>query len=268
VFTIIPVDLGYSTIGAADLTFADAGTLAAKYSLSFLELRSLEGTMDLPSYFDRISYTLNAEIPIRVLSTSLRLLNYQEGDDETLIRYAETAKKLNAPYLRIFGGGEWGMDLDDSDFARAANVFDRWKHILESRESRAELLLETHSAFSSSSSVQRLMDAANCHIGILWDSHHTWRLANEPLEQTWDCLGPSIKHIHYKDSLGDSQNSNGFHYVLPGAGDFPFKDLFSLLEDANYSAGVSLEWEKLWHPELGSIEDAIPRFIEEAKALR
>jgi hypothetical protein len=44
--------------------------------------------------------------------------------------------------------------------------------------------------------------------------------------------------------------------VLPGNGEFPMSSLQRILA-AEFSGAVSLEWEKLWHPYLPPLDDAL-----------
>ena len=44
--------------------------------------------------------------------------------------------------------------------------------------------------------------------------------------------------------------------MLPGAGEFPMAPLRAVLA-AEYAAVVSLEWEKLWHPYLPPLDEAL-----------
>jgi sugar phosphate isomerase/epimerase len=94
---------------------------------------------------------------------------------------------------------------------------------------------------------------------LIWDSHHTWRLAQEAPEGSWALLSPFIKHIHYKDSVALPGSSEGA-YVIPGRGEYPTAALRQLLEASAFDGGVSLEWERHWHRDLPPLEDTLPAF--------
>jgi hypothetical protein len=49
-------------------------------------------------------------------------------------------------------------------------------------------------------------------------------------------------------------------YVLFGGGEFPATECLGLLLDDGYDGWHSLEWEKMWHPELVDPEVALPLF--------
>jgi sugar phosphate isomerase/epimerase len=119
------------------------------------------------------------------------------------------------------------------------------------------MLLETHDSFSHPECCQKLNEILREPLGILWDSHHTWKISGESPEETWSKLGSWVKHIHYKDSIEEDAL---LHYVLPGTGEFPTTSLLRLLQGKGYDGGFSLEWEKLWHPELPPLRNALEKF--------
>ena len=54
-----------------------------------------------------------------------------------------------------------------------------------------------------------------------------------------------------------------FTYVLPGEGEFPTGPIMELL-GKEYAGVVSLEWEKLWHPYLPPLDEALVTADERA----
>ncbi|HEY8965800.1 MAG TPA: sugar phosphate isomerase/epimerase [Candidatus Methylacidiphilales bacterium] len=261
--------LGYSTMGDAALTFEEACGLAVRFGLDAVELRALGGGTDLPGYFAAHGWPATVPpVSIPVVGTSLSLLSATEADLDAFFALAEVAARLKAPYLRVFGegGAPFTASLGPEELEIAAH------RVVELREGLAaqglegivEPLLETHDVFSSSErclALNRLLAANLCPpVPILWDSHHTWCLAGEEPEATWAALGPLVRHVHYKDSVSDAAGKEGFRYVVPGAGEFPGGRLAALLRGAGFAGVVSLEWERLWHPELPPLAEALPPF--------
>jgi sugar phosphate isomerase/epimerase len=257
-----PFKLGFSTIGTPGDSFAFAGKLAGDYGLDFLELRSLGGSIDLPSYFQNQTPP-EAHIDIRLLGGSLCLLNTDDESLEAFYQLARLADRLGAPYLRVFGAGGAGVGNPptDRELEKAAGAIRRVRQTLANNQCDCELLLETHDVFSMSERCLALNSRLDTPIRILWDSHHTWRLGGEAPEATWEALGPLIAHIHYKDSVSKAGHVDGC-YVIPGSGEYPHDRLAALLREKKYHGGVSLEWEKLWHPELPELKEALPMFIK------
>jgi len=128
-------------------------------------------------------------------------------------------------------------------------------------------------------------------VGILWDTHHPWKFFDEPLSQTWDRLRPWVWHTHWKDSVSrpavPARESSTAHeqssaataahalmsghreadYVLFGGGEFPAEECARLLKTSGYDGWLSLEWEKMWHPQLEVPEVALPLFANKMRAL-
>ena len=121
-----------------------------------------------------------------------------------------------APYVRVFGGGTWGQGLADADFAQAAETVRWWRKERAARGWRTDMLLETHDAFSAAAPCAELMRRLDVPVGVIWDSHHTWRLGGESPSESWSCLSAWVRHVHLKDSVDKPSARHPFTYVLPG----------------------------------------------------
>ncbi len=252
------MQFGFSTLGEPGLSWDEASLLVDEFGLDFLELRALRDTLDLPGYFGKDAKP-ELRKPVQMIGSSLRLTLADQVAVEELMRFAGLAARLRCPYVRVFGGGVWGTPLTQNDFERARAAVALCRAEITARQLDVTLLLETHSAFSDSASCLKLNEELTEPLLILWDSHHTWRTGGEAPAQTWSLLGPWIRHIHYKDSV-TVDGSTEHRYVLPGLGEFPTEKLWTLLEDKGFQGGISLEWEKIWHPELPPLREALAAF--------
>jgi sugar phosphate isomerase/epimerase len=252
---------GFSSLGAPYLDMRELSGLAREFGLDFLELRAVKRTIALPDYFrDHPQELSEKSTPVRVLSTDLRLIDATDENVAAFMRCVELAESWGAPYVRVFGGGSWGAEIPPELLMRTAGAIVRCRRLMVERGFSCEILLETHSAFSSAAICRRLNGLLERPLAILWDSHHTWKLAGEPLVESWRQIGDLVRHIHYKDSVSSPGAKDGYRYVLPGLGEFPSEDLFDLLARVRYRGGISLEWEKFWHPELPELPEALARF--------
>jgi sugar phosphate isomerase/epimerase len=255
------ITYGFSTIGCPDLDMDSALELCIEYGLDFLELRALGGSTDLLEYFKQ-NKTPAGMSKVLVVASSFALLGENEARREKLYREAELADKIGAKYIRIFGagGGRVENDLTGTQIETAARTIEILRSEFNNRNISCELILETHDVLSFSKPCHDLNNCLDIPVPILWDSYHTWRHGKESPEDTWSLLGPVIRHIHYKDGVavpGSSKNS----YTLPGKGRYPASELKRVLQSGKYGNGISLEWEKLWHPELPSIQEALDAFV-------
>ena len=252
---------GLSSIGTPNASMPELLSIALNGSLDFVEIRGLGGTLDLPAYFaaspipDRSNSLLP---PVRLLATNLKLIEATEKEIQDFLCYVDLAVMLRAPYLRVFGGLRWGDLLSNGQLEQAARIVEECRSAIREKSARCEILIETHSAFSCSDACLRLNEFLDEPLNILWDSHHTWRDGGESPAQTWDKIGPRVRHIHFSDSR--LRTEGGYEVVLPGLGEYPVELFRKLLADVDYAYGVSLEWEKLWHPELPDISVALNEF--------
>jgi glutamine synthetase len=120
------------------------------------------------------------------------------GDTEagraTLLSFAQLAEQIGTPYLRIFGGGTWGTPLTDENYRQAVEVLNWWQEQKKKNKWQVEILIETHDAFSATPPLLKLFELLGRTHPIIWDSHHTWRLAGET---------PAIISVYLGDMLTD-----------------------------------------------------------------
>jgi sugar phosphate isomerase/epimerase len=259
------IDKCFSTLGCQNATLEEVAQLASRFRIPLIELRSLEGRMDLPALlasrpggWPAAKQTLvERGLSVRVLGTSFKLVGNESANWRELFDFASLADALDAPYLRVFGGGKWGTLLTPSEEAQAVRTVREWESGRGARGLRAQILVETHDAFSSSAPCVRLIEQLGEPVHFIWDSHHTWRLGLECPAETWQALAPHIRHVHFKDSIDTPSARHPYTYVLPGTGRMPGLEVRRVLEQGGYSGAVSLEWEKMWHPYLADLPVAL-----------
>lgn len=255
----------FSTLGCAELTFPEICELAGDFRMDGIELRGIAGRLDLPQYCQESGWTparmLEAcrrqRTRLVVAGSSFKLTSSREKDRAELLQFCAWADALGIPYVRVFGGGTWGQPLGEADYTRAVEVMSWWRAERLARGWSVELLLETHDAFSGSAPCLELMERLPQPLPLIWDSHHTWRLGGETPAHTWSRLERWIRHVHLKDSIDQPSARHPFTYVLPGAGQMPMDEVIALLRTSGFRGFVSLEWERLWHPYLPPLREAL-----------
>lgn len=195
-------------------------------------------------------------------------------------RYIDLCAALGGAFIRVFGD----VLPQDNGAARSSTIRQIAEGLAVLGESAVKqgmaILLETHGDFSASPLCVEAMQVCNHPgVGLVWDTHHPWRFHGEPLAETWDRLHPWVRHVHWKDSVSlperdvtadadeaasaARQLMRGHQhadYVLFRGGEFPALECMRLLLAGNYSGWHTLEWEKMWHPELVGPEVALPLF--------
>jgi sugar phosphate isomerase/epimerase len=210
--------------------------------------------------------------------------------------YVELAAALGARFVRVFGDvlPAGPPSTREATLEQIADGLNRLGEFAST--GGIEILLETHGDFAESAVVCNLMRRIESRaVGILWDTHHPWKFFGEPLAQTWPLLKPWVRHTHWKDSVtrpapvshsasdpavaaalatGASATAHALmsghreaDYVLFGGGEFPAEECARLLKESGYDGWLSLEWEKMWHPQIESPEVALPLFASKMRVL-
>jgi fatty-acyl-CoA synthase len=264
--------LAFSTLGCPGWSLDRVVRAAHEYGYDGVELRLLDGEIinaDLPAgERRRLRDTFAAaSLPICCLDTSIRVA--ADGDLEATIgelrAFVALANEIGAPFVRVFGGespAEWSPEA----------AFDRAAAVLNGVAADAEaagvaVVLETHDAFASAKSVAEVLRRAPrpAHagapaVGALWDTHHPYRMGEQP-DEVIDLLGDRILHVHVKDARRNDAARTGWDLLLLGEGEVPVRDSLTTLRARGYDGWIAIEWEKKWHPHIPEPEVAFPQHI-------
>ncbi|MBL9218935.1 MAG: sugar phosphate isomerase/epimerase [Opitutaceae bacterium] len=257
---LLPLLLTFSTLGCPDFTLEQSMALAEKHQLAAIELRALGGTLDVPAYLAQTYGTpaqlaaRMADAPVRIvaLDTSLRLVGNTPADREAFLRFVPWAEALGVKWLRVIDGGRAaGAD----EIASAVATMRWWRELRGKNGWRTDIMIETHDMLVTAPAIRRFL-AAVPDAAMLWDTHNTWKRGGEDPLAVWRIIKTHVVHIHVKDSISRPSEKYPFTYVLPGTGEFPMAPLRAVLR-SEYQGPVSLEWEKVWHPYLQPLDDAL-----------
>ena len=246
----------FSTLGCPELSLHQVADLSEQHGIEAVELRALSGMLDLPTALvaefgdpaGLASFLSGRKMRVIALDTSVRL--FDDADLSALEPFIAWAEVAGVEYLRVFDGGG---RLSDADLKQAVNMLDAWQVIRQSRGLNVDLMIETHDALADFEQLVAFVEQVPT-ARILWDTHHTWARGADT-EGLWRGIARSVVHLHVKDSAPDGDG--GRRYVLPGQGYFPMAGLISLLQSHERRLPLSVEWERHWHPELPSLEDAL-----------
>jgi sugar phosphate isomerase/epimerase len=267
----IQLPIAFSTLGCPTWGWKKILDFASQYGFAAVELRGLEGNLDLPSHPifapDRIEQTKReireSCLKIACVSSSANLYFGDQAKRAKELgdarRFIDLAASLGAPCVRVFGGKE------ESDTSRLPDQETKARVAAGLHElgnyagpHGVTVLIESHDHFTASTSLKDVLRAANSdHVGLLWDAHHTFADSNEDPEFTVKQIGLWIRHTHLKDSTGSGEDRK---YVLTGLGNVPIRRQIESLRSVGYKGFYCFEWEKLWHPDLEAPEIAIADF--------
>jgi hypothetical protein len=256
----MPYTRVFSTLGCPDLTLEAAATLARAQGVAAIELRTLAGTMDLPAYLAATYGTpeklaarwVTAGVAIAGLGTTLKVAGGTAADRAAFLQFIPWAEALGVPWLRVFDGGK---HADAAELAEAAATVRWWRELRAKNAWKTDIAVETHDSLLTGAAVRRFLAAAP-GTAIRWDTHHTWKKGGEDPVATWGAIKEAVRSLDVKDSVGRPSAKHAWTYVLPGDGEFPMAPLREILR-AEYTGPMCLEWEKLWHPELPPLAEAL-----------
>jgi sugar phosphate isomerase/epimerase len=257
--------IGFSTLGCPSWDWLKILDFAQQNGFAAVELRGLQGTMDLPSrqeFADRRIEQSKKEVAERGLqissvSSSANMHDIGPEHEKQLAdarRFIDLASRLGAPYVRVFGNKLVGPQAAAVEYI-AASLHELGDY---AGPRKVTVILESHGDFTTSPVLRDILEkAASPHVALLWDAHNTFVEGKEDPATTVSQLGKYIRHTHLKDArlVGGQDN-----YVLTGRGDVPVKRQVELLAAAGYAGYYSFEWEKAWHPEIAEPEVAIADF--------
>lgn len=255
--------IGFSTLGCPAWDWLKVLDFARKHGFAAVELRGLQGTMDLPSRPefspDNIAKSkkdvASRGLRIACVSSSAEMHDADPKKHEEQLadarRFIDLAQTLGAPYVRVFGNNMEGPR--DEVIKRVGTSLGQLGEYGGPRG--VDVIIESHGDFTDSPTLKAILETAHSsHAGLLWDAHHTYVSGKEEPEFTVAQLGKYIRHTHLKDSRPDGDS---VHYVLTGRGTVPVKRQVEALVRMGYRGCYSLEWEKAWHPDLDDPEIAI-----------
>lgn len=251
----------FSSLGCPEFSLDATLALAGRHGVPAVELRALEGTVELAEYFtrefgspDALAARLSgSEVRIAAFNASLHLVGATAVEREQLVAFGPWADALGVRWLRVFDGGKVA---NAAEIFEAAETVRWWRGLRRARGLQTDIMIETHDSLFTAGAIKRFL-AAVPDAAMLWDSHHMWRKGGEDPVATWRAIRPRVVHVHVKDSIAVPSARHPFTYVLPGDGGFPIAPLLAVLRADGFAGPVSLEWEKLWHPYLPPLEDAL-----------
>ncbi|EOS59355.1 hypothetical protein C815_02256 [Firmicutes bacterium M10-2] len=183
------------------------------------------------------------------------------GNVEEHLEYARKAcriaKRLNAPYIRVFPfrvpdnrKGPYGTK---NDFER---IEENMKRLVEiAKEEDMVFVVENcpYSHLPKGEMTLKLVQMINdAHLRLLWDPGNSYRAEKDQVPEeylSWSLpeearhLASYIGHIHIKDYHYDSRFEKPFIHRPIGKGDIDFHLIFNELEGSGYSNVLSLEPE-------------------------
>jgi len=248
----------FSTLGCPGRTLQEVLELATSRGVDGLELRAAPDAgihVELDGAQRAAVRGQCAAAGVEVLALASYLRVCEPGDDEEFARDAtdhlRLAADLHASYLRVFPGpGGAGADGDDRAVRRLAAIAPTAAAL------GVRIGLETHDSHPRGSDVAAILWALDERlpehgVEVIWDALHPWRAGESPV-QTLQAVAPWLAYVQIKDA--EAGPDGPLRSV--GAGRLPLDGIAGELPH-RASLWWSLEWEKVWHPELADLPEAL-----------
>ncbi len=254
--------LAYSTLAFPNERIEDVAELGRRTGYGGIELRLIDGEL-IPSDLsaDTIARVRRAiaGLELVALDTSIRLA--EEDAASQISAYLRLAHDLGAPVIRVFGGA-LGTEPDERA-ARLQHGADVLGAVAEHAHSLGIIVaVETHDDFSASADLGALLTLIeHPAIGAVWDSHHPWRMGEDPAT-VFKNVGARVALAQVKDARRDESEKSGWKLVLLGEGEVPVRGMLEELAAGGYRGPISVEWEKNWHREIEDASIAMPQHYE------
>jgi sugar phosphate isomerase/epimerase len=164
----------------------------------------------------------------------------QQDAVEQVKRYAELARDLGSPLLRVFGGnipdGHTMAELRPRTAAylgRAAEAAAQWG---------VTPCLEVHDQHNNPEDVAWIVEnAAHANVGVVWHVAHHLRLGVS-VDDGYARLKPWIRHLHIQELPANYQAGQQAAYTRVGEGNGYLARVFELLERDGFQGYAANEW--------------------------
>ncbi len=258
--------ISFSTLACPDFSWTDIYSMAKDLGFDGIEIRGIGDEISavkaqpfsaekLPATIKKLG-ELRLEIPCLDTGCCLKEAEKHDAVVEEIKAHIELAAQLKTPYIRLLAD-KAPEPVNDVDDEYVVSVLKELAAAAEPYEN-VTLLVESNGVYSDTMRLKRLLDKVGSpKVAALWDIHHPYRYMAESPDETIRNIGSYIRHVHVKDSvMVDGKPA----YKLMGEGDMPLRNVFTALQEINYSGYISLEWVKRWATNLQSAGIVFPHF--------
>ena len=181
-----------------------------------------------------------------------------EANINQAIQTINLASELDAPAIRVFGGGiPAGMERERS-VDSIAGALTKLSDTAESHH--VSICLETHDDWTDPKWVAKIMqNVSHPNIAVNWDIMHPVLSSKYKMRNAFEILKDWIRHVHVHDGVyGDK----GLKLTPVGEGGVDHMTALKLLQDSKYDGFISGEWIA-WEP----YDVHLPRELAKLKSL-
>ncbi len=267
--------LAFSTLGCPEWDLVTITGAARKFGYEGIELRALEGSLDLlsrpefaPSQIARTkAYFKDQGVEICCVDTSCTFhspdVSERANQVGIALAHAELAAKVGAPLIRVFPDKiQPGAQREQTrDW-----IAECLHAVAERMPDDVDVALETHGDFANAEAAAEIVNLADHpKVKLIWDVANSVA-AGDTIERAGRVVRSCLAHIHLRDAKPVIESEHWLP-VLAGKGRVSFTETLNTIRELHYDGYVSFEWEKYWRPEIEEPEVALPDFINAIRGL-
>lgn len=252
----------FTTLAYPHLKLEEVLERAKIFGLDAIELRVAEDGIHIKPHYpiDKTYLRIIEESGVKIASIAGYARFSSISDEErkrnedllrTLILMAE---ELGAKAVRVYAG-RFPDDVENS-IRRISESLNRLAEY--SDKHNVYIAIETHDELTKLEVLLKLLGKLHPEIKILYDVANMI-MVGERHEKVFPHIAERIVHVHVKDFVIVEGKRV---FVRPGRGVVPICKVLNDLKSIGYRGYVSVEWEKMWHPELEDPDTVIPLYID------
>jgi sugar phosphate isomerase/epimerase len=259
------VKIAFSTISCPDYDVDTIARGVGEFGYDGVELYALEGARLTPDLLrDRLPELRRALAGTEIASinswASLTSSMSADGADPEaqVVAAMELAADLGCSMVKSFGGAFPDDQPAEAAIDHVAAAANRLAD--DARRTGVRLVIETHDGFCLGQTLAAVLAQVpdDDWVGALWDVHHPYRMG-ESVTDTDALIGARVRHVHVKDAV---RAGDGWSFLRLGEGELPVQPMLAALAARGYDGYVSVDWEKMWHPEIEGPETVLPQYAE------
>jgi len=255
----------FTTLAYPHLKLEEVLERAKRFGLDAIELRVADDGIHLKPHYpvERKVLKTIEESGVKIASIagyarfSMIDVNERLRNEELLKTLILMAEELGARAVRVYAGRF--PDSVENSINRVAESLNRTADFAEAH--RVYIAIETHDELTRLEILLKLLNKLDPRIKILYDVANMI-MAGEKHEEVFPRISDRIVHVHIKDFI---MVEGKRVFVRPGEGIVPICRVVKDLETIGYQGYISIEWEKMWRPELEDPDIVIPLYIDYIK---
>jgi sugar phosphate isomerase/epimerase len=260
--------IGFSSLVCPSWDLATILSKAAEYEFEGVELRGLQGKLDLPNIPELAGHPsavrarfASAGVELVCLSSSCSFSSRDKKESARqraeLNAYLELAGELGCPFVRVFAGDVQTGEARQNTLSRVAEELRKVTSYALDRG--VTILIQNAGDFSGSADLWYLADAvSHPAICVCWDPCAAMTVPERPTTSI-PRLGMKIGLVHICDAEFDAHGFMVGGYRVPGEGNVELSRAIELLRGVFYQDYLIFEWPRLWQKDLARPDDVLPK---------